>query len=352
MNAHLLHSKAQELVTRYLKTEADLIEIFQKMDHLKAYRELGSPSLYAYATEKLGLPDGAAYNLITVARKAREVPALQAEIKNGSLTVSKARRISSVVTLENQDHWIGLAKTLPKAALEKEIARAAPQTLTPERAKYVTADRIKLELGVSEELMKKLKRVQDLFSQAGSRAATLEEALNVMADLYLERKDPVVKAKRIVMKSEMKNQSKTELKNKNCLAQERETESTKKSDLPVQNSKNSQLIKINSLDQNLSNSNLFKTELAQKLGPGRVIQAKKLTLISRRQPRPASLDHQIQLRDEGRCVEKDEKGNRCTQTRWTDIHHIIPVEHSGKDTLDNLVTLCRGHHRIIHARIG
>jgi len=198
MNAKFLHEKVQELVSRYFKTESELIEILQKIDLTKAYRELGSPSLYVYATEKLGLPDGAAYNLITVARKTREVPALQAEIKNGSLTVSKARRIATVITLENQDHWIGLAKTLPKSALEKEIARVAPQTLTPERAKYVTADRIKLEIGVSEGLMKKLKRVQDLLSQAGARATTLEEALDAKADLYLERKDPMVKAKRIL----------------------------------------------------------------------------------------------------------------------------------------------------------
>jgi len=367
MNAQLLHLKAQELVTRYLKTEAELVEVLQKMDLHKTYRELGSPSLYAYATEKLGLPDGAAYNLITVARKAREVPALQAEIQNGSLTVSKARRIASVVTLENQDHWIGLAKTLPKAALEKEIARVAPQTLTPERAKYVTADRMRLELGVSEALMKKLKRVQDLVSQAGSKAATLEEALDAMTDLYLERRDPVVKAKRIALKSELKHPSKIELKIKSGLAQAPETQSTQKNELSVQNLRNSQVLKSNLPDQNLSNSkepntnfpvqnlsnlNLLKTEPTPQLGPGRVIPTKKLTLVTRRKSRPAELNHQIQLRDEGRCVEIDAQGNRCAQSRWTDIHHIIPVELGGKDTLENLVTLCRGHHQMIHAQLG
>jgi len=342
MNAKLLHERAQELVTRYLKTESELIVILQKIDHSKAYRELGSSSLYAYATEKLGLPDGAVYNLITVARKAREVPALQSEIQNGSLTVSKARRIASVVTLENQEHWITLAKTLPKAALEKEIARVAPQTLTPERAKYVTADRIKLEIGVSEELMKKIKRVQDLVSQAGARAATLEEALEAMAGLYLERRDPVVKAKRMALK--------TEIKSNQSLVQEQETSRTHKNGLPAQSLNNSHGIEINLSDPCLSNSNITKKELAPKHGLGRVIQAKKLTLVTRRPHRPAELDHQIQLRDEGRCVEKDEKGNRCTQSRWTDVHHIIPVEHGGKDTLENLVTVCRSHHRMIHAR--
>ena len=33
---------------------------------------------------------------------------------------------------------------------------------------------------------------------------------------------------------------------------------------------------------------------------------------------------------------------------WTECHHIIPWECGGKTKLDNLVTLCRAHHRQIH----
>ncbi|WP_245923679.1 HNH endonuclease signature motif containing protein [Paractinoplanes atraurantiacus] len=34
--------------------------------------------------------------------------------------------------------------------------------------------------------------------------------------------------------------------------------------------------------------------------------------------------------------------------RWTDAHHVLSWTEGGATTLDNLVLLCRGHHRLIH----
>lgn len=36
------------------------------------------------------------------------------------------------------------------------------------------------------------------------------------------------------------------------------------------------------------------------------------------------------------------------QPRWCDIHHLIPWSQGGATALDNLVLLCRHHHRVIH----
>jgi hypothetical protein len=38
----------------------------------------------------------------------------------------------------------------------------------------------------------------------------------------------------------------------------------------------------------------------------------------------------------------------CTATRHTDAHHIQHWAHGGETNLDNLVTLCRHHHRVLH----
>ncbi|MGE3760540.1 MAG: HNH endonuclease [Pseudobdellovibrionaceae bacterium] len=43
-------------------------------------------------------------------------------------------------------------------------------------------------------------------------------------------------------------------------------------------------------------------------------------------------------------------GSDCGCAKWTDIHHIIPRALGGKDTLENLITLCRAHHRQLHER--
>ena len=38
----------------------------------------------------------------------------------------------------------------------------------------------------------------------------------------------------------------------------------------------------------------------------------------------------------------------CQRTRWLDAHHIRHWAHGGRTDLDNLVQLCRHHHRLVH----
>lgn len=42
----------------------------------------------------------------------------------------------------------------------------------------------------------------------------------------------------------------------------------------------------------------------------------------------------------------------CVRTRWTHGHHIVHWANRGPTNLDNLVTLCGFHHRLIHAEGG
>jgi hypothetical protein len=38
----------------------------------------------------------------------------------------------------------------------------------------------------------------------------------------------------------------------------------------------------------------------------------------------------------------------CTATRWVDAHHVVFWSDGGATELDNLVLLCRHHHRLVH----
>ena len=38
----------------------------------------------------------------------------------------------------------------------------------------------------------------------------------------------------------------------------------------------------------------------------------------------------------------------CTNTRFVDGHHIVHWADGGETSLDNLVTLCRHHHHLVH----
>jgi 5-methylcytosine-specific restriction endonuclease McrA len=66
-------------------------------------------------------------------------------------------------------------------------------------------------------------------------------------------------------------------------------------------------------------------------------------MATRRKPLATQVRHQVNLRDQGKCDREN-----CEEQRWLDIHHIIPVNQGGQNTLENLRTLCRGHHKLEH----
>ncbi|MDR3608752.1 MAG: HNH endonuclease signature motif containing protein [Oligoflexia bacterium] len=255
-----------------------MISVFQELDESRAFVDLGYTSLFSYSVSALGLSESVTSNLIAVARKAREMPALHEAIQNGELSVSKARKITPVLALENQREWVAKAQTMSSRKLEEEVAKLCPRASVEERVKPVCEDRLELRVGISKSLEAKLKRVQDLESQRISNAANLEHALEAMADVYLERKDPVIKAERILNKS-----------------------------------------------------------------------VKHVTGHVTAKAIPATIKHQVQLRDGGQCAHLDSQGVRCGSRRWLDVHHIRHRAYGGDNGLENLVTLCSAHHRMQHS---
>ncbi|MGK5089634.1 hypothetical protein WDW86_18940, partial [Bdellovibrionota bacterium FG-2] len=67
-----IHQRAVELSGRYKKAEAELLETLDQVDLHRVYLKHGHSSLFLYVVRELGLSESVAYNLIAVARKARE----------------------------------------------------------------------------------------------------------------------------------------------------------------------------------------------------------------------------------------------------------------------------------------
>ncbi len=123
---------------------------------------------FDYSIRRLNLSEASASNLITVARKSVEIPALGLAIEAGELSVAKARKITPVLTIENQNTWIDIAKTKTSREIERAVASEKPELLISETTKYRAADRIEFKVGISEALLKKIERVRDLESQGTS----------------------------------------------------------------------------------------------------------------------------------------------------------------------------------------
>src|SRR5438105_1736605 len=109
-----IHNRALEVVFRFKKSEADLIDILQKVDEHRVYLHFECKNLHEYTMKVLKLTESIAFNFIVVARKAKEVPELKQVTESGALSVSKARRITPVLNKDNQSEWLKMAVELPQ----------------------------------------------------------------------------------------------------------------------------------------------------------------------------------------------------------------------------------------------
>ena len=291
-----IHQKALTIAKNFKRTEIELIEILQQVRERNIHLALGFGTIYKYATEVLELSEPNAYTYDKIARVAEKIPELKQEIKVGALTITNARRIAPILTSENKTVWIEKASILTKAKLEKELVQANPELQKRETVRRIQPERFSVNFSVSEELMTKLKRVQNLLSTKKRKNMNLEDSLNELVSKFLEKNDPVVKAKKVLAKRAS----------------------------PVK-SNESKVVQ--------------KSETFLVLG---------LKPSQKRQPIPAATKHALYLQNNGECTYVATNGNKCQSSRWLNIHHKHHVANDGTNNLSNLQTLCEAHHRYVH----
>lgn len=281
----LIHEQAALLAKDLKSKYLDLFEILIEVERDKIYLEFEITSFYSYCTELLELSSQISKDFSVVVKKSLTVPELAKAIREKKITISKARKISSVVTETNAKEWIELAATCSTRIIEKAVAQANPREVISETLTYASAERLELKLGVSEEWARLLSGTKDLLSQIQQRAVTSEEALFAVMQEFNDRHHPVRKAERALARAKRK-----------------------------------------------------KVATISKLEPNRPLKRKSLKRI---------VVHAVNNRDQHQCTYISAAG-RCRQKRWLDHHHIIPVADGGSDEVENLTTLCHAHHKIQH----
>src|SRR6476659_9548071 len=100
MTPQELHEDCVQCANDYKRAEAQLPIKLARIEREKAYVELGYGNLHDYVVRGLGFTEGQAYLFMQIARKSETHPELKKAIVNGDLTVSKSKRILSVITPE------------------------------------------------------------------------------------------------------------------------------------------------------------------------------------------------------------------------------------------------------------
>lgn len=207
MHWNTLHEKALSLAKEFKKAQAELLDILQAIDSQRVFLKLGYGSLWDYCLRGLKLSETDAESFIRVARKAKSIPELKEAVQQGEINLSAARRVCSVITPENKDQWLDLARTLPQRELEKEIVKENPKAKVPDKIKPLAPKLTELHCSVSVEVEALIRKVQDLESKRQKKNCSLEDVLKQMALLYLDKNDPVQKAERSTSKPRVNSNS-------------------------------------------------------------------------------------------------------------------------------------------------
>jgi hypothetical protein len=399
------HNQGLDAAKNYRRAEYEMVRLLGLLSESRGYLLYRAESLRQYAVCLWHLPENAAADLVTVAKKSIEIPALLDALQEQKTTVSKLRKICPVLTKDNCKEWLELAIESSARTIEKAVALAKPETERRETVTYKTGDRLELMTSVSEEVWLKLKCVQDLLSQKLKRPASLEDALAAMTDNYLQKHDPVLRADRALARKNKQEAKASESTSKSTVGRDSNSVATGKVIEPPS-------ISATGLDSRLDNSN--KSESASSPAP--LTSSVSLTFMdptitgpsmgtlacdhaaqdrhvtcqnsdsdvparfesaltdstlivsacsdsassksvpvpkthghgNKRTPIPAHVKNAVIARDGRQCTAIGADGKRCVNRRWLHLHHILEVSRGGANDIENITSLCEGHHRALH----
>ena len=191
MERKAIDEKAVRAASDIKRNELELIETLQLVEEFRIYEDFKLTSLFAYCTQRLGLSEDRTCTYIQVARKAVEVPALKQAIADDKLSVSNAKKLTKVLTPENQSSWLEKGTTLSSRNLEREIAKEKPEEKVREKVKPLSESLFELRCTLSPKAVELLERTMDLLNKQ-NRGEVLENVL----EEFVERHDPIKVAER------------------------------------------------------------------------------------------------------------------------------------------------------------
>ena len=183
----------------FLRSEAQLLVDIQRVDEARTWEALSYTSLFHYCTTRLKLSESTTSAFISVARKLVTVPELREAVMQGTLNVSQAKRVVSVIEPANAKAWVEKASTLKQRDLEREVAATLPSPAAKERLKAIGGEMSELRLVMPERMRKNLARLVEV------RGSSMLVALDFALEEALKRHDPLRKAQRNLGKSQARS---------------------------------------------------------------------------------------------------------------------------------------------------
>ncbi len=164
-----------------------LVEVEERRLHLEA----ACPSMFQFCVHKLGMSEDEACRRIHVARLARRFPDLLVRIERGDLTLSTIALLHGTLSEATYEELVEAAAGKTKAEVQRLLAKRTPRPDVPSAITPLSETRHKVQFTASDELRRKLERVQDLMRHAnpeGDLAIVVEHAVDLLLEKLEKRR--------------------------------------------------------------------------------------------------------------------------------------------------------------------
>ena len=359
------------------------LKLLDEFDRHEGWAGDGIRSLAHWLNFKCGLGHLVAREKVRVARARRELPLMDAAFERGEISYSKVRAMTRVATPENEVELLNIARHGTAAHLERLVRAyrrcrkhvdAAPCELAIRREErfycyaeddetMVFGGRVSVEQG--RVLIKALDAmVAEIDDDAG--AVDSADRNETTGQRTASEPEPAgnVSAETSGGEPDAQRPPPTRTRRATALVHiaEHYLATGGSGARPLTSSEAYQVfIHVNandaSPDNRINGAHTAYTDDRRCLAPHVVRQlacdAARRTVLEndrgevlnigrRSRTVPRHIAHALRIRDGG-C-----RFPGCGQRRWTDAHHIRHWADGGETSLDNLVTLCRYHHRSLH----
>ena len=308
--------KLRALVLEERKITRQILELINESARRRLFSEAGYSSLFDWLTRELGYSEGAAQRRIESARLLRSIPEVAEKIESGRLSLTNLAKIGSTLRRVKSSELrcekksfsatamelVRLVEGKSSRAAEAAIAERFPELPKPETVRAVNSENIHAQITLTKTQHAKLERVREIAAHHG---ATLAELIEIAADEFLKRRDPLLR--------EVKAR---EVKPRGVKAQ----------------------------DKKLANAKLPESNKSCGFTAGAGGDLRKSFAPSVRKPLAPSVRNLVYRRAKGVCeFQNPLTGRRCDARVQLEVDHIKPLALGGTNSLENLRITCRAH---------
>jgi len=327
------HSALQRLARERAAADADEGRWLLVAWRAGAHVHLGYGTFSEYIERLFGYAPRATREKLRVAEALESLPRSARALAQGAVTWCAARELTRVATSDTECAWLDAAAGKTTREIERLVAGKRPGELPPHPDEPQAPSRHVLRFDVAPETFATFRDAMHALRRAAGG--------NLDDDALL-----LAMARRVLGAPTDDGRSSHRISYELCPACGRGAQLAGGQQIPV----GSEVLAMAACDgecigpQSAEPANENDTPLGSTPVAPKAAHVGYVGHVGRaRQAVPPALRRAVLLRDHHSC-----RVPGCTNTHYVDVHHIHPRSEGGRNTLENLITICSAHHRATH----